>query len=205
MKIEKAVVGKFAVNCYMIIDETTKEAAIIDPGDQVNVIERMLVNNEAKLKYIILTHGHGDHIGAVLPLKEKFNASIIASEDERDMLTNANNNESSRICDYPIEFDADHYVRDNETLQVGEVILRFIKTPGHTMGGMCILADHHLFTGDTLFQRSVGRTDLYGGNHQTLISSIAFKLLLLDDETIVYPGHGPKSTIGYERQNNPFI
>lgn len=203
--IEKIVVGKFGVNCYMIMCDETKEAVIIDPGAQANVIAKVLNKHEATLKYIVLTHGHGDHIGAVLDLKKLYDVPVIAAEDEDDMLLNADYNESSRICDEPISFQADKYIRDNDIIKFGQKSMKYITTPGHTKGGMCILIDNDLFSGDTLFNRSVGRTDLYGGSHQTLIASIAFKLLRLDDNVMVYPGHGPKSSIGYERENNPFI
>ena len=203
--IERIVVGKFAVNCFLVMCEETKEAVIIDPGAQANVIDRQVKKHEAKVKYIVLTHGHGDHIGAVEDLKALYNVPVIASEDEDDMLQNPDFNESSRICDHAISFTADQYVRDNDELTFGNMSMKFIMTPGHTKGGMCIHIDDHLFTGDTLFNRSVGRTDLYGGSHQTLISSIAFKLLRLDDETKVYPGHGALSTIGFEREHNPFM
>jgi len=203
--IERIVVGKFAVNCFLVMCEETKEAVIIDPGAQANVIDRQVKKHEAKVKYIVLTHGHGDHIGAVEDLKALYNVPVIASEDEDDMLQNPDFNESSRICDHAISFTADQYVRDNDELTFGNMSMKFIMTPGHTKGGMCIHIDDHLFTGDTLFNRSGCRTDLYGGSHQTLISSIAFKLLRLDDETKVYPGHGALSTIGFEREHNPFM
>ncbi|WP_240840577.1 MBL fold metallo-hydrolase [Acidaminobacter sp. JC074] len=203
--IERIVVGKFAVNCFFVMCDETKEAVIIDPGAQANVIDRQVKKHEAKVKYIVLTHGHGDHIGAVEELKALYNVPVIASEDEDDMLQNPDFNESSRICDHAISFTADQYVRDEDELTFGNKTMKFIMTPGHTKGGMCIHIDDHLFTGDTLFNRSVGRTDLYGGSHQTLISSIAFKLLRLDDETKVYPGHGAMSTIGFEREHNPFM
>jgi len=203
--IERIVVGKFAVNCFLVVCEETKEAIIIDPGAQANVIEREVKKHEAKVKYIVLTHGHGDHIGAVEELKALYNVPVVASEEEDDMLLNPDYNESSRICDHSISFQADHYVRDNDVLTFGNKKMVFIMTPGHTKGGMCIHIDDDLFTGDTLFNRSVGRTDLYGGSHQTLIGSIAFKLLRLDDETKVYPGHGALSTIAFEREHNPFM
>lgn len=203
--IERIVVGKFAVNCFLIMCDETKEGIVIDPGAQLSLIERTLKEKEVDLKYIVLTHGHGDHIGAVQGLKAAYDVPVIAAEEEDDMLSHPEYNESARICDEPISFQADHYIRDQEVMTFGHKKMTFITTPGHTKGGMCILIDDDLFTGDTLFHRSVGRTDLYGGSHQTLIASIAFKLLKLDDEVKVYPGHGPMSTIGYEREHNPFI
>lgn len=203
--IEKIVVGKFQVNCYMMMCDETKEAIIVDPGAQAEIIDRVVKKHGAQVKYIVLTHGHGDHIGAVEALKEKYNVPIVASEDESEMLENPDFNESIRICDGPISIQADKYIRDNDVIKFGKKSMKFIKTPGHTFGGMCILVDNDLFTGDTLFNRSVGRTDLYGGSEQTLISSIVFKLFKLADKTNVYPGHGPKSTIGYERKNNPYV
>jgi len=189
----------------MMMCDETKEAIIIDPGAQAEMIDRVVKKHDAQVKYIVLTHGHGDHIGAVEELKAKYNVPIVASEDEADMLENPDLNESSRICDESISFQADKYIRDNDVMKFGKKSMKFIKTPGHSFGGMCILVDNELFTGDTLFNRSVGRTDLYGGSEQTLISSIVFKLFKLADKTNVYPGHGPKSTIGSERKNNPYV
>lgn len=205
MIIERIIVGKYAVNSYLIVDETTKDAAIIDPGEQGNLIERALDEHGATLKYILLTHGHGDHIGAVLPLKAKTGAKVIASEDEYDLLMDASKNESARICSEPIVIDADLYVRDQEKIALGGLTLTCIKTPGHTKGGLCFKLEDHLFTGDTLFRRSVGRADLYGGDFVELINSITSKLFVLEDHIHVYPGHGPQSTIGEERRENPFI
>lgn len=205
MYFEKIVVGSFGVNCYLLMCEETKEAIIIDPGAQVELIKRTIDKNKAKVKYIVLTHGHGDHIGAVPELKEMTNAKILVSEDENEMLLSPIYNESARICPQPLKIHADVFVRDNETFEFGKIQAKIFKTPGHTKGGMCILIEDSLFSGDTLFKASVGRTDLHGGNMQTLVSSITYKLFSLDDETVVYPGHGPKSSIGYEKANNPFI
>ncbi len=205
MLIEKIVVGNYQVNCYLLMCKETKEALVIDPGEHIHLINKAIEKHEAKVKYIVLTHGHGDHIGAVEPLKASTGAKILVSEDEDELLRNAIYNASDRICPQPIEIEADIFARDNEHYEFGRESFKVIKTPGHTKGGMCILLNNHLFTGDTLFKASVGRTDLHGGNMQTLIGSIAYKLFVLDDSIIVHPGHGPKSTIGFEKSNNPYI
>lgn len=205
MIIKKVVVGKFAVNCFVVMCEDTKEIMVIDPGAQSNLILRTIQELQGEVKYIVLTHGHGDHIGAVEALKSATGGKIIAFESEQDMLLNPDYNESARICDFPLAFDADYYVRKNEVLELGKLKFKCIPTPGHTKGGMSISVGDCLFTGDTLFKQSVGRTDLYGGNMQDLINSITSKLMLFPDETKVYPGHGGSSTIGFERKNNPFI
>lgn len=205
MIVERIIVGKYAVNCYLIVDEQTKEAVVIDPGEQVQLIMRALDATKAKLTHIFLTHGHGDHIGAVLPLKEATHAKLVVSEDADELLRDPEKNESARILPAPLSLEADWYVRDNEQIKIGQINFKCIKTPGHTRGGMCFLAGNYLFTGDTLFRRSVGRADLYGGDFMELINSITSKLLVLDDRVVVYPGHGPQTTIGEERQNNPFI
>lgn len=205
MILEKVVVGNFQVNCYIVICEDTKETIVIDPGENLNLIEEVIKKHNGKLKYIVLTHGHGDHIGAVLELKANSGADILASEDEDELLKDAVYNESIRVCDRSIEINADIFARDNQIFEFGKLSFKTIKTPGHTKGGMCILIDNHLFSGDTLFRTSVGRTDLHGGNMSILVSSIVNKLFVLDENIIVYPGHGPITSIGYEQMNNPFI
>lgn len=205
MIIDKIVVGNFQVNCYLVKCEETNEAIIIDPGDDLRLIKKMIERNNANIKYIVLTHGHGDHIGAVLPLKEITRAEILASDDEDEILRNPKYNESDRICPEPIEIVGDVFARDGDSFKFGEVLFKIIKTPGHTEGGISILIGNHLFTGDTLFRLSVGRADLYSGNMTTLMNSVSSKLFVLDDNIMVYPGHGARSTIGFEKKNNPFF
>lgn len=203
--IKRIIVGKYAVNCYLLMCDETKEAAIIDPGAHAHLIDREVVALGADVKYVILTHGHGDHIGATSDVKSLYDAKIIASEKEFVTLQTPEYNASEGICGEALSITADHYVRDNETLEVGKLTLKFIETPGHTEGGMCILVGNDCFTGDTLFNRAVGRWDLYGGNQGTLKQSIFDRLLVLPDATTIYPGHGPASTIGDEKKLNSFL
>lgn len=204
MIIERIVVGKFAVNAYFIMDEESKEAAIVDPGDQAHLIQKVIDEYKAKVKYILLTHGHGDHIGGVIDLKEEYDAQIVAATEEQDMLVEAGKNESLMTINRPVEFDADWYIRDQEMISLGKMKIKAIKTPGHTKGGTCYLLEDYLFSGDTLFRRSVGRADLYGGDFNQLLNSITSKLYVLGDHVKVFPGHGPQTTIGEEKRENPF-
>lgn len=203
MMIDRVVVGKYGVNAYIIADG--KEAAVVDPGAQANLIVRKLEEHGLTLKYILLTHGHGDHIGGVQALKDKYNPEIILSEGDFDMITTPDLNHSVDICGEAISFEADRYVRNKDIILLGELKIECITTPGHTKGGLCYLVGNYLLTGDTLFNRSVGRTDLHGGSMTDLVNSISSKLMVLDDDIIVLPGHGAKSTIGFERKNNPFL
>ncbi|MBN2796677.1 MAG: MBL fold metallo-hydrolase [Clostridia bacterium] len=204
MIVERIVVGKYAVNSYFIMDEETKEAAIVDPGAQAHLIQRVIDEYNAKVKYVLLTHGHGDHIGAVETIRDENQAKVVAAEEEQDMLLDPKKNESLATIDREVAFDADWYVRDQENIKLGQLNLKAIKTPGHTKGGICYLLDKYLFSGDTLFRRSVGRADLYGGDFGQLINSITSKLYVLNEDVRVFPGHGPHTTIGEEKKENPF-
>ncbi|WP_455012667.1 MBL fold metallo-hydrolase [Mogibacterium timidum] len=201
-KIEAAPIGE---NTYVIKDESTGKCAVIDPGCMTASINRFIYDGSG-LKYILLTHAHWDHIAALNEYVSKYpDARVVASFDEREMLIDSSINHSARYTESAISREADIYVSDNEELSLGNSKLRFIATPGHTKGGMCILVDDKLFSGDTLFLRSVGRTDLYGGSWQDLKASIQDKLFKLDGSTKVYPGHGPSTTIELEMRENPFV
>jgi glyoxylase-like metal-dependent hydrolase (beta-lactamase superfamily II) len=151
-------------------------------------------------EYIILTHGHSDHTGGIKDLLNEFpDIKLVASEAERDFL------KSNRLSYGSSEIECDLYVQDGETLKAAGTTLQFISTPGHTPGGMCIHVDGVLFSGDTLFRSSIGRSDFPGGDHKTLIHSIREKLFVLPESTRVLPGHDDESTIGYEVRNNPFV
>lgn len=198
--------GPLKENTYLIIDNDSHCSAIIDPGYYgSDVVE--LIGDTNTLKYIILTHGHFDHLYAtqdylnqypdsilIAPLADKY---LIHKDWENDILTRGM---SMNNCPEP------HiYVSESDNLMLGSYKISFIETPGHTEGGMCIYCDNLLFSGDTLFRLSVGNTSLETGNWQQLQNSIRNKLYVLDDNTTVYPGHGLSTTIGYEKKANPFV
>jgi len=205
LKFGRVVSDGYGVNCYIIYCEKTKKAAIIDPGGNADAILNFIDQNQLEPQFIILTHAHGDHIGALREVKEKKNLPVNIHPLEEPMLRDANKN-MSRWMGYPsVEIAADRLLKDNEIIELGELKLHIIHTPGHTRGGICIKVEDALFTGDTLFAGSIGRTDFEGGSFPQIIDSIKNKLLVFDDNTKVYPGHGPESTIGMEKRLNPFL
>lgn len=198
-------VGSIEANCYIIGCPETRLAVVVDSGDEGRRILSHVQKHGLRVLYIINTHGHLDHIGANGAVKEATGAQILIHSGDAPMLTDPALN-FSKFMGHPIAGPpADRLVQDGDVLQVGTLRLNVIHTPGHTPGGICLLIGDHLITGDTLFAGSIGRTDFPGGSHETLIESIKEKLLILPDETRVYPGHGPESTIGEEREGNPFL
>jgi glyoxylase-like metal-dependent hydrolase (beta-lactamase superfamily II) len=190
--------GVYEANCYLLVDEDTKECGIIDPGGDAKKIENIIKSLNANLKYILLTHGHFDHVGGVIELINVFKVPYYISEiDEKYM-----EKDDSVFGTLP---KASGYLKEGDAINIGKSLIKVIETPGHTKGGLCFLVDDKLFTGDTLFQGSVGRSDFVGGDGRELINSIKTKLLPLGDEIEVYPGHGDASTIGYEKRRNPFL
>ncbi len=204
MKIVKMATGPLQVNSYMVWDEETNKGFIVDPGGYSPKIEQTIKENNIDLEYIILTHGHVDHIGGVEWVKAVTGAKIVGTEEEVEMFENSRINMSADFGE-SITFSPDVIVDDMDTMKIGNMELLFIKTPGHSKGGMCIKVDKALFSGDTLFHSSVGRTDFYGGSMPTLVKSIKEKLFTLDDDVKVFPGHMGTTTIGYEKEHNPFV
>lgn len=204
MRIEKIPVGPIQANCYIISCETTNEGIIIDPGaDPVGLIDK-IEKLDLKIKYILLTHGHHDHIGAVKEIKEKTKAPICIHSLDKEMLENPELNLSSMFYQ-PTTISCDIELKEGDKLSMGNTMLKIIHTPGHTPGGISILGDHEVFTGDTLFAGSIGRTDFPEGNMENILSSVKNKLFILPGDIKVYPGHGPNSTIEHERNTNPFF
>ena len=205
MLIKKYPSGPLEVNSYLVLDEKNKSGVIIDPGGVSTDLLSFVIENSYSIKYIFLTHGHGDHIGGVATYKAQFGCKILAYIDERQMLMDSSVNYSREVLGTNVAFEADVYVNDNDELSVDDLKFKFIHTPGHTRGGMCILIENVLFSGDTLFQQSIGRTDFPGSSFEDIKASIHDKLFKLDDNTKVYPGHMSETTIGFEKKNNPFI
>lgn len=204
MILEKIVESRMGENTYVVGDESTKKCIVVDPGANFIDIMNFVKRKNLSIEYIVLTHGHGDHITNVLKLKEATNAQVVAHQDEREILLDKKKNLSASLPSNTVELDADIYVKDNDTLKVGDMKLKFIHTPGHTPGSMCIKIDKHMLTGDTLFAGSIGRTDFYGGDYKQIMKSLR-KLAKYDDNAVIYPGHGPTSTIGAEKRMNPYM
>lgn len=187
--------GMYGENTYLVSDDATGFKAVIDPG-YYDLEVRMDIRNNAYLKYLLLTHGHHDHFLAARKYTDEYSAVKFAAP-EKDMAL-------IESQDYPCP-KPERLLKDGDVISLGETEFKVIETPGHTAGGICLLADNILFTGDTLFRLSVGRTDLPTGDWFTLMHSINDKLYALDEDIIVYPGHGAPTTIGYEKRSNPFV
>jgi glyoxylase-like metal-dependent hydrolase (beta-lactamase superfamily II) len=201
----------FAENTIALWDDETKEAAIVDPGnssvEEDELLAEFISTEKLKIKYLINTHCHIDHILGCKYVKEKYQPMYYAPENDLPLLEHAA--DQAQMFDVQLNKPPkpDEFIREETKLNLGKSELKFLFTPGHTPGEYCIYFENEkiCISGDVLFNESIGRTDLWGGDYNTLISSIQNKLLVLPDEVKIYPGHGESSTIGYEKQNNPFI
>lgn len=205
MKIETLSVGMFETNCYLVYDEQIGAGLIIDPGADAERIIEAIDRVKMKPEKIILTHGHGDHIGGVDRLITEYKIPLFVGNGDEELLVSAVSNFSAN---YGLEITCpapDGLYSEGDKINFGSHSLSVLQTPGHSPGGVCYQSDGIVFCGDTLFFGSVGRTDFPGCSHDKLIQSINEKLMTLPDETICYPGHGPATTVGQERKINPFL
>lgn len=205
MIIKTYVAGPFDANNYLVSDKETKEAVLIDCSDYVQDIINEVNMNGLTVKYILITHGHFDHVLGINEMKNALNAEVIVPAEDLILIENINEHTrffGQEIIDIPVH---DKTYDEGIDLRIGKHEIEVIQTPGHTEGGVSLLIGNALFSGDTLFKDSFGRTDLYGGNSRKLINSIVNELFNLPDNTLVYPGHGPSTTIGYEKQHNDIM
>ena len=203
MKIRILRGGPCVTNCFIVKDEETQKAIVIDPAFNPSRIIKESAGHE--IEYIIITHAHMDHLMALDELKKATNAKIVISNVENASLNDEHYNLSDLMKIPSVTSKADITVNDGDTLPFANTEIKFILTPGHTKGSMCIFVDDVIFSGDTLFNRTIGRSDLPGGSNDDLTSSIKEKLFIYPDDTTVYPGHGPRTNIGIEKRENPFI
>lgn len=201
MILKKFVVGPLETNCYVFGDEVAGEVAVIDPGGDPAPIKKYIEKNGLKVKCVINTHGHGDHIGA----NAMFDAPVLIHKLDKDFLTSPALNMSSAFGAHISVPEANRILNDGDRIEIGGYKLEVLHTPGHTPGSISLRYENTVFTGDTLFFEGVGRTDLPDGSWEALITSIGTKLLSLPDDCRVYPGHGSHTTIGHERKNNHFL
>ena len=204
MILKKLVVGPLASNCYIVGSESTKEGMIIDPADEAEKILHSVEELGLEIKLIVLTHGHPDHVGALKEVKEATDAEVVIHTDDAESFQ-----QQSLSLFFGFDYQAlsppDRLLKGGDSIDIGDLHFLVIHTPGHTPGGICLLGHGVLVSGDTLFNYGIGRYDLPGGNYNQLMDSLQTKLMVLPDETIVYPGHGPDTTIGTERRENPFL
>ncbi|HEY8875637.1 MAG TPA: MBL fold metallo-hydrolase [Desulfosporosinus sp.] len=204
--IEGRAMGAMGANCYLYACMESKKAVIIDPGADSKKIQRWVVDKGLKVESILLTHGHVDHIGAVDELRVLLGDVLVGIHtDDAEMLTDGKKNLSSYLGSGLVLKSADFLLQDGQEIRVGKEKLTVISTPGHSPGGVCFLCNEGLFSGDTLFAGSIGRTDFPGGSLEQLLQGVKDKLMILPDDTRVFPGHGEETSIGEEKRDNPYI
>ena len=206
MRIEHMVLGQVATNCYLAMNENTKELFVVDPADRADRIIQKVQDMGGTPVAVLLTHGHFDHIGAADALRKEYGISVYAMGEETQILSSMQLN-LSQMFGCPLTLQADVLLRDGQVITLAGMEIAAYHTPGHTLGGACyyISSEGVLFSGDTLFCESVGRSDFPTGSMSALVRSIREKLMVLPEETKVYPGHNYETTIGHEKRYNPFL
>ncbi len=198
MQVKKLVVGPYVENTYILVHEEIKEAIIIDPGDEEQSLIKYIKDLNVDLKYILLTHGHIDHVGAVDGVRDAFKVPVYISKADMNYI-------EKKKTTFGTMRRAEYFLKEGDDLYFGKEKIEIIETPGHSKGSLSFLIGGMLFSGDVLFQNSIGRTDLPGGDFEELIDSIKIKLFPLPEKTQVMPGHGPQTTLGMEKAFNSFL
>ena len=204
--LECLIVPPFESNCWILGCSETQAAVVIDPGDEAGILQTLQAH-DLTLKYLIHTHGHLDHVSATTALQQEAGAPVLIHEAEQILLDNLELQGTMFGLAAPPPPTVDRYICEGDRIDCGQYMLSVIETPGHSPGGVCLNleGENIIFAGDTLFQGSIGRTDLWGGDYEQLLDSIRQQLWPLHDDTIVCPGHGPRTTIGREKRENPFL
>jgi len=205
MKVRKLIVGPLEANCYILWDEESKEAVVIDPGGEGERILKAIRRNSLKVIYIVDTHAHIDHIEANDFIREKTNAPLLIHSADVSLLEDLEANLSTMMGNSKAFLPPTGVLKDEDKIKVGRFHLQILHTPGHTPGSICLYVDDKLFTGDTLFAGGIGRADFPRSSLKQLQGSIQKKILKFPSEVVVYPGHGPETTIGEEKKSNPFL
>jgi len=203
--IKTLAVGPIMANCYIVGCENSKQAAVIDPGDDADRILMALAEDKLTVQYILNTHGHFDHVGGNRRIKDASGAELLIHEEDAPMLASLPQAAAAFGLSAESSPAPDRNIADGERITFGDITFTVLHTPGHSPGGVSFHADGTVFVGDTLFAGSIGRTDFEGGDFNTLIASIKNKLFPLGDSVTVYTGHGPATTIGQEKRMNPFL
>ena len=203
--IKRLVVGSLSANCYIVGSEATREGLIIDPGGNAADILKAIGDSGLDINTIVLTHGHSDHIAALYDIQDRTGAEVAIHTADAQVLQGRGSYSTMFGISYKTPQPPDRLLNEDDVIETGGLRFSVLHTPGHTPGSICLLADHEVFTGDTLFYRSIGTTYTSDSSRSHLIDSILKKLMVLPDDTTVYPGHGRQTTIGAERKNNRFL
>lgn len=205
MILEKVVVGPLMVNCYVLGCKETLKGIVVDPGEDEQLILQTIKKHNLTIEYILLTHGHIDHIGALSQIKNATNAKIYIHAGDNFLIAQAKTQAQMFGMRIPDDCHVDDYFVDGDMIKVGNMDVKVISTPGHTPGSVSFLIENNLISGDTIFESSIGRTDFQGGSFPQIVDSIKNKIYSLPEETSIHPGHGPTTSVGFEKLNNPYV